>query len=438
MEIVIIILLLILNGVFSMYEIALVSSSRARLQSKAARGSRKAESTLRLLDQPEKILSTIQIGITLIGIVSGAFGSVALADDVRPLFEKVAFLKPYAHDLSVVTVVAIITYFSLIIGELVPKSIALNNPERIAMMLTPLMRGLTKISYPFVWLLSISTRLVNKILGVKGGEERSMTEDEIKMIIRQSTEQGILEKTETEMIQDVFRFTDKHADELMTHRNDLVYLYTRQSREEVLETIATAHYSRYLLCGETTSDIIGMVSVKDIIGLWRDGAKFDLRPIATEPLLVPETLSANRVLELFKQHKCSFGAVISEYGVIEGVITLHDLAESILGEVPDENGETDEPGYVTREDGSILVDGAYNVDDFMDEMGIVAFDDLQKEDFNTLGGLAMFLLGRIPVTGDRFDYRNLRFEVMQMDASRVDKLLVTVEKPVKTNDGRMS
>lgn len=427
MEIVIIVLLLILNGIFAMYEIALVSSSRARLQNEAARGSRKAESTLRLLEEPEKILSTIQIGITLIGIVSGAFGGVALADDVKPLFEQVTALKPYARDLSMITVVGLITYFSLIIGELVPKSIALNNPERIATALTPMMRGLTKISYPFVWLLSISTRLVNKILGVKGGDERSMTEDEIKMILRQSTEQGILEKEETEMIRDVFRFTDKHANELMTHRKDLVYLYTRQSRAEVLDTIATAHYSRYLLCGETTSDIIGMVSVKDIITLWHDGTTFDLRSIATEPLLVPENLPANRVLELFKQHKCSFAAVISEYGMIEGVITLHDLAESILGEVPDENGETDEPDYIVREDGSILVDGAYNVDDFMEEMGIVAFDDLQKEDFNTLSGLAMFQLSRIPTEGDQFDYRNLHFEVMDMDASRVDKLLVTTK-----------
>ncbi len=429
MEIVIIVLLLVLNGVFAMYEIALVSSSRARLQNEAARGSRKAESTLRLLDEPEKILSTIQIGITLVGIVSGAFGGVALADDVSPLFEKAAFLKPYARDLAMVTVVAVITYFSLVIGELVPKSIALNNPERIAMALTPLMRRLTKVSYPFVWLLSISTRLVNKILGVRSSDERSMTEDEIKMIITQSTEQGILEKEETEMIKDVFRFTDKHADELMTHRKDLVYLYTRQSREEVLDTIAAAHYSRYLLCGESSSDILGMVSVKDIIGLWRNETAFDLRSIAAEPLLVPENLPATRVLELFKQHKCSFAAVISEYGVIEGVVTLHDLSESILGGVPDENGETDEPGYVVREDGSILVDGAYNVDDFMEEMGVVAFDDLQKEDFNTLGGLAMFLLGRIPAERDTFDYRNLHFEVVDMDASRVDKLLVTVGKP---------
>lgn len=426
MEIVIIVLLLLLNGVFAMYEFSLVSSSRARLKNEAARGSRKAEKTLRLLDEPEKILSTIQIGITLIGIVSGAFGGVSLADDVKPLFEKISFLAPYANDLAMITVVALITYLSLIIGELVPKSIALGNPERVATLLTPIMIGLTKISYPFVWLLSISTKVVNRLLGIKSGDERSMTEDEIKMIIRQSTEQGILEKEETEMLQDVFRFTDKHANELMTHRKDLVYLFTRQSREEVLETIATAHYSRYLLCGDSTSDIVGMVSVKDIIDLWRDGKTFDLRSIATEPLLVPENLQATRVLKLFKQHKCSFAAVISEYGMIEGVITLHDLAESILGEVPDEN-DTAEPAYIKRNDGSILVDGTYSVDDFMEEMGIVAIDDLQKEDFNTLSGLAMFMLERIPTEGDQFDYRNLHFEVVDMDASRVDKLLVTVK-----------
>ncbi len=426
MEIVIIVLLLLLNGVFAMYEFSLVSSSRARLKNEAARGSRRAEKTLRLLDEPEKILSTIQIGITLIGIVSGAFGGVSLADDVKPLFEKISFLAPYANDLAMITVVALITYLSLIIGELVPKSIALGNPERVATLLTPIMIGLTKISYPFVWLLSISTKVVNRLLGIKSGDERSMTEDEIKMIIRQSTEQGILEKEETEMLQDVFRFTDKHANELMTHRKDLVYLFTRQSREEVLETIATAHYSRYLLCGDSTSDIVGMVSVKDILELWRDGKTFDLRSIATEPLLVPENLQATRVLKLFKQHKCSFAAVISEYGMIEGVITLHDLAESILGEVPDEN-DTAEPAYIKRSDGSILVDGTYSVDDFMEEMGIVAIDDLQKEDFNTLSGLAMFMLERIPTEGDQFDYRNLHFEVVDMDASRVDKLLVTVK-----------
>lgn len=425
MEIVILFLLLLLNGIFAMYEIALISSSRARLQSETARGSRRAARTLELLDDPETILSTIQIGITLIGIVSGAFGGVALADDVEPWFARVSFLAPYARDLSLITVVGLITYFSLIIGELVPKSIALGNPERIAMMLTPMMCGLTRISYPFVWMLSVSTKLVNKILGVQTSKERSLNEEEIKMILRQSTEQGLLEKEETEMIRDVFRFTDKHAKELKTHRKDVVYLFAGQGREEVIDTISEAPHTRYLLCGDSTSDIIGMVSVKDIIGLLRRNARFDLRSIAVEPLLIPENLSAQRVLDLFKQHKCSFGVVISEYGVVEGVITLNDLAESILGEIPDEDGTCDDPAYVVQEDGSVLVDGTYSVDDFMEEMGIVACDELQKENFDTLSGLSMFLLGRIPETGDRFDYRHLSFEIVQMNASCVAKLRVT-------------
>lgn len=422
----IIVLLLMVNGVFAMYEIALVSSSRARLATESARGNKRAATTLHLLDEPEKILSTIQVGITLIGIVSGAFGGVTLAGSVAPLFEKVELLRPYAQDLAMVSVVALITYFSLIIGELVPKSIAMQNPEKIAMALTPLMKALTKIAYPFVWLLSASTRLVNRILGIKGADERSMTEEEIKLVLRQSSEQGILEKEETEMINDVFRFTDKKANELMTHRMELVYLFMRQSKEEVLDIITTAHHSRYLLCGESTQDIIGLVSVKDIVGLFREGQVFDLRSIAMEPLLVPENLSALKVLELFKQNRNSFAAVISEYGVIEGIITFRDLAESIFGDVPLE-GETEEEyrKYVVRTDGSILVDGTYNVDDFMEEMGIVMFDDLKEEDFNTLGGLAMFLLGRVPTEGDLFDYKNLHFEVVDMDGSRVDKLLVS-------------
>lgn len=245
------------------------------------------------------------------------------------------------------------------------------------------------------------------------------------MILRQSTEQGLLEKEETEMIRDVFRFTDKHAKELKTHRKDVVYLFAGQGREEVIDTISEAPHTRYLLCGDSTSDIIGMVSVKDIIGLLRRNARFDLRSIAVEPLLIPENLSAQRVLDLFKQHKCSFGVVISEYGVVEGVITLNDLAESILGEIPDEDGTCDDPAYVVQEDGSVLVDGTYSVDDFMEEMGIVACDELQKENFDTLSGLSMFLLGRIPETGDRFDYRHLSFEIVQMNASCVAKLRVT-------------
>ena len=424
MEILIILIFLLLNGIFAMYEIALVSSSEAALETKAASGSRQAREVLRQKEEPEKTLSAIQVGITLIGIVSGAFGGVALADDLVPLFASVPLLQPYAGKLAMITVVACITYLSLIVGELVPKTLALNNPERIAMFLSSFMRFLTRVAYPFVLLLSASTKLVSKFFGINSTGERPITEDELKFILHQSSQQGVINKEETEMIKDVFRFGDKRVNELMTHRTDVINLYTDQTREEVLSVIENKHFSKYLLY-ETSSvdECLGVVSVKDIVLLLSGNTPFDLTKIVQEPLYIPETLSAIRTLETFKTNKRSFGVVVNEYGGIEGIITLHDLTESIFGEIPEE-GEDFETEIVKRQDGSFLVDGSMNLDDFMDEMGILNFDDLESEGFTTLSGMAMFFLGRIPKEGDTFLYHNLRFEVMDMDNSRVDKLLV--------------
>lgn len=422
MEIVIILLLLMVNGMFAMYEIALVSSSKARLETKARKGSKKAKGVLKLLEEPEQILSTIQVGITLIGIVSGAYGGVALADDVTPWFEKIPFLADYAGKLAMVTVVGIITYLSLIIGELVPKSLALNHPEQIAVVFTPFMRILTRVVWPFVWLLSFSTRLVNRLLGIKTGEERPMTEEELKFILHQSSEQGVIDRNETEMLKDVFRFGDRKAGELMTYRKEVVWLDVKADCKQVLDTVRKEHYSKYLLCEGSLDHCIGMVSVKDII-LMMGEDRFDLKSIAQEPLYVPENLSAGRILELFKKNKVKFGVVVSEYGDIEGVITLHDLTESVFGDILEEDEEP-EPEIVRREDGSYLVDGAMSIDDFMEEMGIVVEEDIEEGDFATLGGMAMYLLKSVPKEGDIFDYRGWTFEVVDMDGSRVDKLLV--------------
>ena len=422
MEFIIILFLLVLNGVFAMYEIALVSSSKARLETLAGKGNKRAKGVLKQLEEPEKFLSTIQIGITLIGIVSGAFGGVAIADNVAPLFASIPGFAPYAKDLAMITTVAIITYLSLIIGELVPKSIALSNPERYATLLSPVMILLTKVSYPFVCLLSFSTKIVNKLIGLNNGEERPMTQEELKMILHQSSEQGVIDKEETEMLRDVFRFSDKRANELMTYRRDLVVLHPTYTRDEVLHIIREQHFSKYLLVEKGKDDIIGVVSVKDIILM------FDLRGIARSPLFIPESLYAKKVLELFKKNKNKFGVVVDEYGNTEGIITLHDLTESIFGDILEEN-ETEEEEIVTRADGSMLVEASMNIDDFMEAMGILNYDDLKEEDFTTLSGLAMFLIGRIPKAGDIFSYRNLEFEIMDMDRGRVDKLLV-----IKRND----
>ena len=405
-----------------MYEIALVSSSKARLETLAGKGNKSARGVLKQLEEPEKFLSTIQIGITLIGIVSGAFGGVAIADDVAPLFAMIPGAEPYAKNLAMITTVAVITYLSLIVGELVPKSIALSNPERYATMLSPIMILLTKISYPFVWLLSISTRLLNKLIGLKS-EERMMTQEELKMILHQSSEQGVIDKDETEMLKDVFRFSDKRANELMTHRRDIVVLSANETKEEVLRIIDNEHFSKYLLVNENKDDIIGVVSVKDIILMIGSHQEFYLCKIALPALFIPESLYAKKVLELFKKNKNKFAVVVNEYGSTEGIITLHDLTESIFGDILEED-DTEEEEIVRRQDGSMLVEASMNIGDFMEEMGILSYDDIDSEDFTTLGGLAMFLIGRIPKAGDTFAYKNLLFEVVDMDRGRVDKLLV--------------
>ncbi len=422
MEFIIILILLLLNGIFAMYEMALVSSSKPRLEALVGRGNKQAKKVLKQLEDPETSLSTIQIGITLIGIVSGAYGGATLADDVEPLFRLIPGIEAYVPTLSMATVVAAITYLSLIIGELVPKSIALSNPEKWATMLTPVMLLITKISYPFVRLLSMSTKLVNQLMGLNG-DERQMTQDELKMILNQGAEQGIIDEAETEMLQDVFRFADKRANDLMTCRRDIIALHPDDTYEQVLDIISEEHFSKYLVVERGKDDIIGVVSVKDIILMMGSDSPFDLRTIARPPLIIPESLYAKKVLELFKKNKNKFGVVVNEYGNIEGIITLHDLTESIFGDILEEN-ETEEEEIVVRQDGSMLVEASMNIDDFMEDMGILDYEDLKQEDFTTLSGLAMFLIGRVPKTGDKFTYKNLDFEIMDMDKRRVDKLLV--------------
>ncbi|MFA6767080.1 MAG: hemolysin family protein [Parabacteroides sp.] len=427
MDFLIILFLLILNGLFAMYEIALVSSNKTRLETFVNKGNKKAKAVLRQLEEPEKFLSMIQIGITLIGIISGAFGGVAIANELTPFFTMIPQLSPYAGNLAMITTVALITYLSLIIGELVPKSIALHNPEQYAILLSPFMIILSKVAYPFIWFLSLSTRLINKLIGMKNDTYPNMTEDELKMILHQSSEQGVIDKDETKMLKDVLRFSDKRANELMTYRRDVVLLHPTDSKNEVLNTIREKHFSNYLLVEKGKDEIIGIVSVKDIIMMMGNENIFNLRSIAQTPLFIPESLYAKKVLEIFKLNKNKFAVVVNEYGGTEGIITLHDLAESIFGDILEEN-EAEEQDIIIRQDGSMLVEASMNVDDFMDRMGIMNYEDLKDEDFSTLSGLAMYLTGNVPKSGDIFNYKNLRFEIIDMDHGMVDKLLVIKER----------
>lgn len=337
MEFVIIIALLLCNGLFAMYEIALVSSSKVRIRNLAEQGKRNAACVRKQMDAPEQTLSTIQIGITLIGIVSGAFGGMTLAADVEPLLARVPGLAGYAGKLSVVVTIALITYLSLVVGELVPKSIALGKPERYALRLAPLIQVLTWACYPLVWLLSVSTRLVNGLLGIKASGERPMTQEELKLILRQGSEQGVIDAHETEMLRDVFRFSDKRVHELMTPRHEMVVMHVTDGRQEVMETIRKHNYSKYVLVGGTRDDVRGIVSVKDIVLMMSRRAAFDLQSVVRPPLFLPETLYAKKAVELFKKNKTKFAVVVNEYGGTEGLVTLHDLTESIFGDILEEN-----------------------------------------------------------------------------------------------------
>lgn len=425
MEILIIAGLILLNGLFAMFEIALVSSNASRLENLAQKGNKRARLVITLRKNPEDVLSTIQVGITLIGIVAGAYGGVKLADNLAPFFERFQLTQPYAYNLALTSIIATITYFSLIFGELVPKSIALSHSERITMLMAPVIVWISRMAFPFVWFLSVSTKLVNSLFGLKSNDQQAMSEDELKYLIKQSSESGVIDEHESNLIREVFRFSDKHANEIMTHRTDVVYMTVDITKEDMMEIISTEHFSKYPVCEESMDDVLGVVSVKDLVPLIESRKPFSIKDVMTPVLFIPENLLALRVLELFKQKKTSYGIVIDEYGAVEGVVTLHDITETLLGDIPEEFDD-EALEIVKRPDGSMLVDGSMNIGDFFSKLGLELDEEIDNEDFNTLGGLAMYRLGKVPVAGDIFEHKTLRFEVVDMDKSRVDKLLVTI------------
>lgn len=425
MEIIVISLLLIINGIFAMYEIALVSSRKSRLEEKAKFGILGAKMALKLLQEPEKILSAIQVGITLVGIVSGAYGGIAFAEDIAPFFMGIPSLAPYAHTLAVTVVVGAITYFSLIIGELVPKTIALNNPEAIAIFLSPAMNVIGIIVYPVVWFLSVSTKLVLKLFGIKNKTEAPVTEEELRILLKQGSEHGVIEKEESVIINEVIRFGDKRAGTIMTHRLDVKWIDDTDSPDEILASALQSSNSRLPVCHKSVDDVKGIVAVKDLLSWYINHHSISFEEITAEPVYIPEQLPAIKVLELFRETRNHFGIVVNEYGSMEGILTLHDVTENIMGDLPAIE-DNDEPDVFQREDGSYLIDGSMMLEDVKDLLELhTLFENGEEEvNINTIGGLAMFKLNRIPKTGDKFTIRGKYFEIVDMDGNRVDKLLV--------------
>jgi putative hemolysin len=422
-QISIILLLVLANGLFSMSEMAVVSSRKVRLQQHAEEGRRGATMAYELANNPNRFLSTVQIGITLIGILAGALGGATVATRIGAYLAQISWLAPYSEAIAVALVVLGTTYLSLVIGELAPKRLALNDPERIAMAVSGLMRSLSVVASPAVRLLSASTDLILRILGVKPSLEPPVTEEEIKVLLEQGTEAGVFEAAEQDLVESVFTLGDRRASALMTPRHEVAWLDVEDPPEVLERKIVDCPYSRFPVAQGSLDNVLGEVDAKDLLARSLAGEPFNLRAMVRKPLYVPEIMPALKVLEVFKQSGTQMAMVLDEYGSIQGLVTLTDILEAIVGDIPSAE-ELAEPPVVQREDGSWLLDGMLPVDEFKE---LFQLEDLPGEEqglYQTLGGFVMSQIGRIPTAADHFEWLGLRFEILDMDGPRVDKVLV--------------
>lgn len=419
-----ILLIVVANGIFVMSELAIVSARKVRLQQLANQGDIKARIALELANAPNQFLAIVQIGITLLAILSGAFGESTIARRLIPLLNLVPWLAPYSDALSSVIAILIITYLTLIIGELVPKRLALNYPERIASIVAVPMRMLANIASPVVYLLSASTDLVVRMMGIKPSTEPQVTEEEIRVLIEQGTEAGTFEAAEQDMVERVFRLGDRPVNALMTPRPDIVWLDLEDTAEENRKKMLDSCHSRFPVCQGGLDNVLGIMHVTDLLARSLSGQQLDLTVSLRQPVFVPESTRGLKILEVFKQTGIHLALVVDEYGVIQGLVTLNDIMVEIVGDVPSA-GELEEPQAVQREDGSWLLDGMLPVDEFFEIFEIDEIPSQHRGSYQTLGGFVITHLGKIPSATDYFEWESLRFEVMDMDGNRVDKVLVT-------------
>jgi putative hemolysin len=422
-EIVIILVLILLNGILAMAEFAVVSAKKTRLQHRVDSGDKRAAVALELANEPTHFLSTIQIGITLVGIFAGAFGGATIARELALYLEKFPLLAPYSDFLAIAVVVVIITYLTLIFGELVPKHLALNNAENIASSVAKPMRFLSVIASPLVFIISRSTEAVLWIMRVRETKEPPVTEEEIKIMLEEGSEAGVFEKAEISMVEGVFDLGDRRVESLMTHRSDVIALDLNDTADDNLRKMTRTGRSNFPVYEGDLDNIVGMVTVKDVLARMVDGCTPDIKASVTRPLFVPHALPVLKLLESFKETGVHIALVTDEYGSIQGVITLHDILEAIVGDVRT-LGEPVETPIVVREDGSWLISGDTPIEDVRNALSVDSFPGEDQGHYRTIAGLILFILERIPKTGDHLEVGGLRYEVVDMDGNRIDKVLV--------------
>lgn len=417
--------LLVVNGIFAMSEIAIVTARKSRLQDLAEKGSATARAALDLAGAPNRFLCTVQIGITLVGVLAGAFGGGTLTEWTASWLSALPVLAPYSRSIALGIVVLTITYFSVIIGELVPKRLALGHPESIAMLMARPMRLLLKLGGPLVYFLSMSIDLVFRIFGKRFDEKSIVTEDEIKTLLRQGTAAGVFEESEQDMVEAVFQLGDKSVRSLMTPRTQIVWLDVTDSVEQIQGKLAASGHSRLPVCAGNLDNVAGVVQAKDLLLGLLSGKKIDLQASAQPPAFVPHSTPALQVLEQIKQSGSHLVLVVDEYGGIDGLVTHHDILEAIAGDMPQGKSPA-QPKAVQRSDGSWLLDGMLSVDEFKEIFKIESLPGEKKDAFQTLGGFIFTRMGHVPSVADHFEWNGLRFEVVDMDGKRIDKVLVSV------------
>ncbi len=427
LEILIVLLLILLNGLFAMAEMAIVSARRARLKHAANQGDRGAKAAVDLAEHPGRFLSTVQIGITLIGVLAGAFGGATISEGVAAwLASEFPGLAEYAEGIAIGAVVVTITFLSLILGELVPKRLALRRAEVIAARLARGMSLLSRIAGPIVWLLNVVTELVLRLLPMRHGSEPAVTDEEIKVLMQQGAESGHFHPIEKSIVDMVLRLGDRRVSALMTPRTQVEWLDLEDPVEETKQKMLDSHYSRFPVAEGGRRHIVGVAEVKDVLAGELAGRGFDLRAAMKPPLYIPESAPALKALETFRRTGAPIALIVDEYGDFQGIVTLEDLLEALIGDLP-EPGQEEEASVTQRADGSWLVDGMLPIDQLKDAVGIQRLPDEDEASYQTVAGLVMDQLRRIPKAADWFQIDDYRFEVVDMDGRRIDKVMVSRE-----------
>jgi putative hemolysin len=411
----------LLNGFFAMSELAVVSSRPVRLEALARKAGRGARLALALARDPGRMLSTVQIGITLVGIVAGAFGGARLAEPLSNVLARPPGLAPFSAEIAYTLVVIAITYLSLIIGELVPKHLALRSPERVAALVAPTIDLISRISTPAVWLLERSSRFVLRLLGSEAQPAETVTEEEVRTLIAEGTRAGVFHQQEQEMIGRVLRLADRPVRAIMTPRVELVWLDIEDDHSEVVRVIQESGHSRFVVAKGSLDEVLGVVHVRGLLEACLAGRSLDLRAALRPMLVVPDTMPILRAMEALRQARVSMALVVDEYGEVEGVVTVEDVLEAVVGDMPERRlGE--EAAIVRREDGSMLMDGMLAIDEVKLALGFQSLPD--EESYHTLAGFVLAQLGRVPEESQTVAYGGWRFEVVDMDGRRIDKVLV--------------